>query len=105
MGREEIKAKDEIIERLEERINNLEKGVNIKELEHPKCLTCGVPVERHACDECTPKLSAGYRDMALMSKTIGWTWAVACSALDCGEDPRTMEIPAVLERAKEELAE
>ena len=38
----------------------------VAELENPKCLSCREPVERQACDECAPRLSAGYRDMALM---------------------------------------
>lgn len=38
-----------------------------------RCLTCREPVERHACDECAPKLSAGYRDMALLADNLALT--------------------------------
>ena len=34
---------------------------------------------------------------------IGWAYADACCALDRGDDPRTMEVPAMLERAKRDL--
>ena len=34
---------------------------------------------------------------------IGWTYAECCAALDRGEDPRQMEVPAMLERCERDL--
>lgn len=35
-------------------------------------------------------------------QAIGWTWAEACSRTDKGEDVRQVNIPLILERAKED---
>ncbi len=34
---------------------------------------------------------------------IGWTHAEACGTLDKGNDPRTANVPEILERAKKDL--
>lgn len=36
-------------------------------------------------------------------EAIGWTHAECCIALDKGDDPRTIEIPKILEHAKKDL--
>ena len=36
-------------------------------------------------------------------RAIGWTHAECCVTLDKGDDPRLIEIPEMLDRAKEEL--
>jgi hypothetical protein len=38
------------------------------------------------------------------AEAIGWMYANACVTLDRGDDPRTMEVPRILERAKVDLA-
>lgn len=37
------------------------------------------------------------------NKAIGWTHADACIALDKGKDPRTENVPDMLERAETDL--
>lgn len=37
------------------------------------------------------------------AEAIGWAHADACITLDKGGDPRTVEVPAILERAKADL--
>ena len=39
-------------------------------LKNQLCLTCREPVTRWSCDECAPKLSAGYRNMALFADNL-----------------------------------
>ncbi len=39
----------------------------------------------------------------IIAETVGWTWAEACTVLDRGEDPRTKEMPEVLDRALKDL--
>lgn len=36
---------------------------------------------------------------------LGWAWAEACARLDAGEDPRTVEMPEVLDRMHEDMPE
>jgi hypothetical protein len=36
-------------------------------------------------------------------EAIGWCHAFCCAALDDGLDPRTIEVPAILEKAKAQL--
>lgn len=36
-------------------------------------------------------------------EAIGWMHADACVTLDRGNDPRTVEVPEILERAKKDL--
>ena len=38
------------------------------------------------------------------TEAIGWMHADACITLDRGEDPRIVEVPSILERAKVDLA-
>jgi hypothetical protein len=37
------------------------------------------------------------------AEAIGWMHADACLTLDRGDDPRTVEVPFILERAKKDL--
>ena len=37
-------------------------------------------------------------------EAIGWTYAYACLALDRGDDPRTIEVPQIVEDAKANLS-
>ena len=37
-------------------------------------------------------------------EAVGWTWAEACTLLDQGIDPRTYEVPKVLESTQKDLA-
>ena len=36
-------------------------------------------------------------------EAIGWTYAFCCASLDDGINPREIEVPVILEKAKEEL--
>jgi len=40
----------------------------------------------------------------IRAEAIGWMHADACVTLDRGDDPRTVEVPDILERAKADLA-
>lgn len=37
------------------------------------------------------------------TEAIGWAHAEACTALDRGDDPRTLDVPGMFERAKQDL--
>lgn len=37
------------------------------------------------------------------AEAIGWAHADACTTLDRGGDPRLVEVPAILERARQDL--
>ena len=39
------------------------------------------------------------------TRAIGWTHVEACIIMDKGNDPRLMEVPDILERARNELGE
>ena len=43
------------------------------------------------------------RDDEVLFRAIGWAHADACLALDRGDDPRNMEVPDMIERAKHDL--
>ena len=37
------------------------------------------------------------------AEALGWMHAAACTALDRGDDPRLLEVPALYDQAKKEL--
>lgn len=53
---------------------------------------------RNDCLAAVTSLLASVR-----AEAIGWTWTEACSQYDRGLDPRRSEVPALLERAKQDL--
>jgi hypothetical protein len=66
---------------------------------------CRHGVMKKFCEDCHPNLKQKRKPLenCKVYEAIGWTHTFCCSSLDNGIDPRTIEVPEMLEKAKKQL--